>query len=840
MKLFERFQRSHQVHDLPRSAITPPQRYDESRVKELYVKVEEEEDENKKMKQREITHKAPNSHTNPRLRSLLRILPWLLSLGTFVSISWYLNIQVVQIHSSSNHLTLETNLSTSTTSSSSTSTHSPITLHPITTTTTDAIVPATTKAPPPVEVIQIDEIPTREYFEMQELFYQWTGPLDSTSTTIIFNVFLGDESLLELQLKTALRQENVEPPEIWVNAFNSPKEEIFRQIVNKVSEERPEGTKPIVFTSSPFNFKFHGRFLLAYMAKTKYVLIIDDDVFIETKTLSQLHGYMKLRRGVWGSSGHLRAPTFKEYRGWPLKKFDLETTEYAEVDYLCGMWFLEQSWLEYFFKERMPSWETAEDMHLSHTIRKFLNLNSYGGKIAVGLSFDIQAKKQYKATHGKALELREYIFDHQLGRGNKVADVLQPIDTLVYAETVGHIEDFSAKIIACKKQRKELRRTLPWCSKKRGRVAVVFRGAKEQNVPAMIEAAKALCNQTKCTYYSVKPWIYHPIEYFNMREGFGQEQEDLPWQTSVSDILTSLIGILNNLQPRRFYVPNIANQEWDQDLVATKSIKKNRLEIYHSTVKLAVQIYMNQRLNVKASEVPELVQKSLTGFPKTRTYIWEPMILPSQLPLATSTTKTMKTEEGKQLPVAKSTTKTMKATEGKQLPVAKSTTKTMKATEGKQLPVATSTTKSMKTKEPVATSTAKTMKTEEGKQLPVATSTAKTMKIEEGKQLPVATTGGGGGEEEEEDKELAIPLQKGDLEEKIKEEKEFQVEGTQGKEQAQETTNNFPPPPSLHEKERIEKELEQLKKRREERQVLLVQRQIKPEYRTKVEILLFD
>ncbi|KAL3657367.1 hypothetical protein V7S43_017686 [Phytophthora oleae] len=329
------------------------------------------------------------------------------------------------------------------------------------------------------------------------------------------------------------------------------------------------------------------------MATTKYVLIVDDDKPIDSWTVFDYIQCMHRQRGVWGNSGHLRASTFKGYKSWPKVGYNLSLTDMAEQDYLSGMWFLDQSWLEYFMKERPPSWATSEDMHLSHVMRKYLNLNTYGGKVA--LRAPSLPRKDYTATKGLALGLREFIFDYQLGRGNKVADVDQPIDTLVYAETPANIEDFMKKMDNCPTKR---RVSSPWCNL--GRTAAVFRGAKEQDVNGLIQAAEKLCAKTNCEYFSVKPNIRHGIKYFNMREGYGQasSEVEIPFQTGASDVMLSLVGILNNVLPDTLFVPDVGSISWPE----TDSAKRNRLSIYHRTVLLAVDIHRNSKTNDKWSK----------------------------------------------------------------------------------------------------------------------------------------------------------------------------------------------------------------------------------------------
>ncbi|KAG6972769.1 hypothetical protein JG688_00003850 [Phytophthora aleatoria] len=438
---------------------------------------------------------------------------------------------------------------------------------------------------------------SRETLAMGQEFYTSNFDANDTSATIIFNVFRGEPEALRMQLEAALNQNNVVPPDVWVMCFNSPKRLLYEAVVSAIRVKYPERGSQLKVTASDFNHKFHGRFLLAYMATTKYVLIVDDDRPIDSTTVYDYIQYMQHQKGVWGNFGHRRASTFEGYKSWPWVGYNLSVTDMEEQDYLCGMWFLEQTWLEYFVKERMPSWATSEDMHLSHVMRKYLNLNTYGGKVA--LSAPSLPSKEYAATTGSALDLREFIFDHQLGRGNKVANVDQPIDTLVYAETARDIEDFLLKLEACPSgdalNATEASDTIPWCHV--GRTAAVFRGAKEQDVNGLIAAAEELCAKTDCECFSVKPNIRHGIRYFNMREGYGQASTgvEIPFQTGASDVMLSLVGILNNVLPEKLFVPDAESMSWSE----TDATKRNRLQIYHQTVLLAVEIHRNSKTNGK-------------------------------------------------------------------------------------------------------------------------------------------------------------------------------------------------------------------------------------------------
>lgn len=501
----------------------------------------------------------------------------------------------------------------------------------------------------------LDVQPSREQLPMADAFYSSaTGDADM-STTIIFNVFKGEPRALEQQLRMAAQQQKLtSAPDVWVMCFASPRQREYEAVVTMLRDDA-KLLPQLVFTASNFNHKFHGRFLLAYMATTKYVLIVDDDKMIDATTVFDYIQYMKKTPGIWGNNGHLRSESFGGYKSWPSVGYDPRVDDMAEQDYLSGMWFLQQSWLEYFVKERVPTWATAEDMHLSHVMRKYLNLNTYGGRVA--LSAAKLPSKKHAATVGKALDLREFVFDHQLGRGNKVANVVAPIRTLVFAETVEDIRDMVAKIQSCRAETdmdgddprglrlrgagesEELdssrdsgrgpvvvaltdddeEEQAPWCNA--GKTAVVFRGAAEQDTVGLIAAAEWLCSLTACEFVALKPKIRHPIRYFNMREGYGHAGTDIPWQTAVSDVITSLVGVLNNVQPQRFLFPAADRVRW-REPEWPASRKRSRLQIYHNAVRLALQIHVNTVTNQKW-DLRNLSADAETAFPSDlRVFTW--------------------------------------------------------------------------------------------------------------------------------------------------------------------------------------------------------------------------
>ncbi|CAN0237905.1 unnamed protein product, partial [Discosporangium mesarthrocarpum] len=78
-----------------------------------------------------------------------------------------------------------------------------------------------------------------------------------------------------------------------------------------------------------------------------------------------LVSYRKARR-AWGSHGGMYLPDYY----W-------DQVHAVPVDYLCSQWFLRPQWLQFMWSERPMTFETGEDFHVSHTVRKYANVGTY-------------------------------------------------------------------------------------------------------------------------------------------------------------------------------------------------------------------------------------------------------------------------------------------------------------------------------------------------------------------------------------------------------------------------------------------------------------------------------
>ncbi|KAJ3382470.1 hypothetical protein HDU84_004254, partial [Entophlyctis sp. JEL0112] len=483
-------------------------------------------------------------------------------------------------------------------------------------------IPAPPSSDPEVEVglpqaptsLSSEAVCVPEAFPMRADAYL---PPDDYSTTIILNVFKGTPASFRIQLEAALTQKNAAVHHVWVNAFDSPSLQWFEREYNSVSNKQKDGhygpnSPKLSFTKSTFNYKFHGRFLLGLMAPTKYLLIVDDDASFGSDAVANLVELItKKHRGVWGSFGHLRGSGVpnQEYRSWPNVKINLTEYDHYEMDYLSGMWFIEQGWLEYFFKDRVWTWETGEDIHLSAMLRKYLNLNTYGG--IVSRNAPSLPPKGHTATKGRYFEMREWLADHHLGRGNKLADVRPTIDTLVYAETAEQLSSLTSMIGSCGPDSNRW-----WCGL--GKTAAVFRGScRDQDVAALISASKELCDATNCKSFALKSEFKHPIEFFNMRQNFGHDHEEVPLHTTVADLVPSLTGVLQNVTPRRFLYA--VHQCRDVQKGATGSAG-----VYLAVARTAFEAFVSTPQNFKFSEGNHTIRadSSVPHLPDTVGLMW--------------------------------------------------------------------------------------------------------------------------------------------------------------------------------------------------------------------------
>lgn len=161
-----------------------------------------------------------------------------------------------------------------------------------------------------------------------------------------------------------IKKQTLQPNEIWVWC-NKGK--------NGLPKIKTQGIKII---QSNFNFKFHGRFALAQLAKTKYVSIFDDDCFPQPKWFESCYKTIQKHNGILGCSGiYLQENEYipHEKVGWNGTNND----KVREVDLVGHCWFFKKEHLKYLWMEEPVTWDNGEDIQFSYLAKKYGNIKTF-------------------------------------------------------------------------------------------------------------------------------------------------------------------------------------------------------------------------------------------------------------------------------------------------------------------------------------------------------------------------------------------------------------------------------------------------------------------------------
>ena len=134
------------------------------------------------------------------------------------------------------------------------------------------------------------------------------------------------------------------------------------------------------------NFGVWARFAFAFMAKSEYVCIFDDDTVPGTKWIENCVNTIKEYSGLLGTVGLVYpnpVPSDSPYcsyyepyirHGWVKPNAAVE-----QVDLVGHSWFFKKEWLSTYWREQPdPKYNICgEDMHFSYMLQKYLGLNTY-------------------------------------------------------------------------------------------------------------------------------------------------------------------------------------------------------------------------------------------------------------------------------------------------------------------------------------------------------------------------------------------------------------------------------------------------------------------------------
>tara|TARA_Y100000385_G_scaffold37666_1_gene35134 strand:+ start:33534 stop:34253 length:720 start_codon:yes stop_codon:yes gene_type:complete len=232
--------------------------------------------------------------------------------------------------------------------------------------------------------------------------------------TVILNCYKRPQYLKE-QIE-AIKNQTIDVDEIIV-WYNKPEDEKQYNISGL-------GARVIMCDS---NFKFHGRFAAALLAKSKYVALFDDDTIPGTKWFENCINCMETHPGIYGSSGVVCETEYYEpnYKvGW---NGNPNNEEITEVDLVGHAWFMKRQDVEYLWREEPYSWDNGEDMQLSYYAQKYGGVKTYvpphptsdiemwGSKNGMKYGNDFKASWR-KSNH---MQLRNEIVNRQIENGWK-------------------------------------------------------------------------------------------------------------------------------------------------------------------------------------------------------------------------------------------------------------------------------------------------------------------------------------------------------------------------------------------------------------------------------------
>lgn len=188
--------------------------------------------------------------------------------------------------------------------------------------------------------------------------------------TVILTMYNRPRTILQ-QIE-CLRKQTVPPTEIWVWKNQSTTNKEQQRYLSEVSRKHPD----LKIIDSHHNFKYHGRFAMAQLARTEFIAVIDDDMFPDRKWFENCMASIQIKDGIMGGMGVVLLEN--EYT--PHLKFgwcDQRSDQVERVDICCQSWFFRKKWLQYLWCEEPLSWENGEDIQFSYAAKTYGNINSY-------------------------------------------------------------------------------------------------------------------------------------------------------------------------------------------------------------------------------------------------------------------------------------------------------------------------------------------------------------------------------------------------------------------------------------------------------------------------------
>ncbi|KAJ3029608.1 UNVERIFIED_CONTAM: hypothetical protein HDU68_011643, partial [Siphonaria sp. JEL0065] len=380
-------------------------------------------------------------------------------------------------------------------------------------------------------------------------------------------LYKGPVSNIKSQLAKACSQTSPVAA-VWVLAFGVPADlEVQYKLAAQEANESPAcltSNTSVSFTASEFNYKFHGRFLLAPMAASisgsKYLMIVDDDVVLTRNIVRQFVEHMNVKPRLLGTAGQLRGPRNGIEPGWQhpkspdLLKSHPRRGDQPLVDYLCNIWFFKSSWTNAAFARDHPlTWYTGEDIHLAFTLKKYLGIESAVINVTPDSEEDSPMKlesKKHVANHEKRVaDVRNDMFRVNLGRGFRPYLGGALVKTLVFVqdlETAAAFSEAFNNVGADAENDNSLPDSLRESMETPSCMLFAGRESSLEKLDLLRHIAVEFSDAGSCKLYMKPKWGAQPraIRYFDMRLGLGVEQGEYPLSTLLSDLIPALTGIL--------------------------------------------------------------------------------------------------------------------------------------------------------------------------------------------------------------------------------------------------------------------------------------------------------
>jgi hypothetical protein len=181
--------------------------------------------------------------------------------------------------------------------------------------------------------------------------------------TAILTAYERPETLpLQVQL---LRNQSVPPHDIWL-WVNKPDKSVTELHI-------PSGIKVV---KSDHNFSYYSRYALALLARTKYVAVIDDDMFPGEGWFQNCIESIGAYPGIYGARGViLKDKYYQGNKGYGWNENRLDTVK--QVDLVGQSVFMCREHLPYMFYESPTIYPNGEDITLAFMAQKHGDLRCF-------------------------------------------------------------------------------------------------------------------------------------------------------------------------------------------------------------------------------------------------------------------------------------------------------------------------------------------------------------------------------------------------------------------------------------------------------------------------------